>query len=113
MRLASGLTLKPAKCILIPLACTCSGANVGRIRAWLRENIPGWADFNICDMGKYLGIFVGPKAGDNNWAAPIAKFMTRTKEVAAERLPFELAASRSASRAVSVMQYVAQFVPPS
>ena len=55
---------------------------------------------------------MGPKSGDNNWAAPVEKFISRTKEVAAERLPFDLAASRFASRAVSVLGYVAQFVPP-
>ena len=59
MQKASGLTLKPAKCILIPLACACTDGNIEVIRAWLRDNIPDWANFNICDVGKYLGIYVG------------------------------------------------------
>ena len=64
MRKASGLTLKPAKCVLIPLCCECSESNVGVPRQWLRQYLPQWAEIDIKGMGKYLGVFVGPSAGD-------------------------------------------------
>ena len=63
-------------------------------------------------MGKYLGLFVGPKAGDNNWTAPTAKFLARTQQISCESLPLELAAGQFTSRAVSMLGYVGQFMPP-
>ena len=53
MTKASGLTLKPSKCVLIPLAFELTAENVATLREWLRINIPAWCDIQICSKGKY------------------------------------------------------------
>ena len=63
-------------------------------------------------MGKYLGISIGPAANDRNWHAPVKKFLDRSSQIGSESLLFHLSASQFAFRAISVLGYVAQFLPP-
>ena len=113
MTRASGLTLKPAKCILIPLACDVTPENVDRIHGWLGENIPEWASMNVKNMGKYLGIFIGPGVTDEaNWAEPCRKFEERSSQVASSGLPAALIPHQFMSKAISVLGYVGQMVKP-
>ena len=72
-RRASGLTLKPAKCIAILVATTPSEVNILAIRGWLSNHIPDWKNFKFSPMGKYLGIHIGPIIGGLNWKAPMDK----------------------------------------
>ena len=59
-----GLTLKPSKCVLIPLSTASCEHNVGVIQEWLSKVVPEWGHFKIANSGKYLGIYLGPGAGD-------------------------------------------------
>jgi hypothetical protein len=111
-RQASRLTLKPAKCILVLTVCDTAVANVHRIRQWLNLHIPAWKDMKIQSCAKYLGIFIGPTAGALQWEKPIAKFQKRCQLLNLENLPFQMTIGRFSSRAVPVLGYVAQFVPP-
>ncbi len=47
-----------------------------------------------------------------NWAAPIDKFVARVEEIVAQRPPLEVACARFASKALSVLGYVGQIMPP-
>ena len=113
MRKASGLTLKPSKCILIPLACDTSSVNIDRILGWLRANIPEWSHMNIKNMGKYLGVVIGPGVlPDTNWESPSQKFQERTAQVAASGLPASLIPYQYMSKALSVLGYIGQMHRP-
>eukprot|EP00969_Alexandrium_andersonii_P281670 12451691-Alexandrium_andersonii.AAC.1 len=41
---------------------------------------------SISDHAKYLGILLGPGAGDNGWGAPILKFQARELQRAGKHL---------------------------
>ena len=43
----ANLTLKPKKCIIVPLTCIVDDDTVQHIRTWLRQHIPDWADFRF------------------------------------------------------------------
>jgi len=112
MELASGLKLKPSKCVLVPVAIEASVHNVQIIRKWLEQYLPPWSDFLIKSSGKYLGVIIGPNDANDNWEKPLAKFCERVTQIAGQDLPMELAASKFASKAVSVLGYIAQLLPP-
>ena len=65
-----------------------------------------------CDSAKYLGFYLGPKAGERQWVAPISKFRNRAREIAGSGTPLGLVGPEFASRAVPVLGYVGQLVPP-
>ena len=111
-RKASGLTLKPAKCILILLTHVDNEHNVSCVRAWLEANVPAWASFSICNQGKYLGFHLGPKAGLSMWAGPISKFKDRCNTIYKNRLPHWLTCKEFVSKAMSVLLYVGQLALP-
>ena len=62
----ANLTLKPQKCVLVPLVPH-SFEMVSRVKAWLRANIPSWANFRVEDSAKYLGFMLGPGAMRCQW----------------------------------------------
>jgi len=108
----AGLSLKPIKCVLVPLSIICKDCNKNRIIKWLSIHASGWEFFTIESSAKYLGFFLGPNASEKQWAGPIAKFKERTHEIWQRDLPPPLSAARFNSRAVSVLGYIAQLVPP-
>jgi len=78
-RKASLLTLKPRKCIIVPLTVECSEANVAAIRMWLSEFLPDCTHFKILPTAKYLGIYLGPLAGEQQWVAPSLNFKIESR----------------------------------
>jgi len=50
--------------------------------------------------------------GESQWKAPMEKYKQRVREVKAEALPLGMAAAQYASRAIPVLGYVGQLVPP-
>ena len=112
MRKASGLTLKPAKCVLIPTVCKVSSNNENAIRQWFQKFVPLWQNLLIKDKAKYLGLFLGPGVSPGtNWEAPVSKFVDRTSQLADQGLPLDQAAAQFSSRAVPVLNYVGQIEP--
>ena len=111
-RLASGLTLKPTKCVAILVSLDASEVNLRAIRDKLIQHIPQWKNLRFAPLGKYLGIHIGPKLGGINWEAPMAKTFSRVEEILATKPPLVLACSTYNSRALSVLGYVAQLTPP-
>jgi hypothetical protein len=111
-RKASLLTLKPRKCIIVPLTVECSEANVAAIRMWLSEFLPDCTHFKILPTARYLGIYLGPLAGEQQGVAPLAKLKDRISDIHAQKLPCALAVSKFISKGVPVLGYVAQVVPP-
>ena len=105
---ACGLHLKPAKCVLIFSGIEITEEFKDRVRRWLREHIPEFANFIIAESGKYLGWHLGKHSTDKSFKEPIAKFGNRVKEVCQGGAPSTAAFVRYNERAVSVLSYVAQ-----
>ena len=84
---------------------------MGALRRWLQANCPRWANFQITNSGKYLGLIMGPHGGESQWKEPLQKFRQRVLEIKAEGLPLGLAASRFASRAIPILGFKAQLAP--
>ena len=83
-RLAN-LNLKPPKCHIVPLNCPSSDSgqpDYSLITKWLEVHIPNWKTFQICRAAKYLGFFLGPGAGANQWTLPIKKWKDRSRDIA-------------------------------
>ncbi len=66
----------------------------------------------VVDAGKYLGIFIGPKCGPPQWSKALRKFHERILQIHTLRLPTPLVISQFNRKAVPVLGYIAQFVPP-
>jgi len=61
---------------------------------------------------KYLGMFLGPEAGAVQWDKPIEKFKGRVAEINFNSGPISFAIRQFNCKAVSVLGYKAQMVPP-
>ena len=111
MRKASGLTLKPKKCVLIPLSIEVSRNNILRIQEWLRINVPEWIGFQIRAQGKYLGLLLGPGvAPKDNWNVPLNKMVERVSMIGEQGWPLDMLPGQFASKALSVLGYHGQFL---
>ena len=55
----SGMSLAPAKCVVLLVSIAANAANKAVVRAWLASNLPKWAKFRIENSGVYLGFKLG------------------------------------------------------
>ena len=110
VRKASGLTLKPRKCIVIILV-ELERAYEDGLCEWIGSIIPAWSNFKVQRYGKYLGFYLGPEASDQMWIAPIHKFRERANLIAAMGKSIGSDGAFFSSRVSSVMGYVAQLAP--
>jgi endonuclease/exonuclease/phosphatase family metal-dependent hydrolase len=104
----AGLTLKPSKCVLIPISARFDETIVYSMKVWLSINIPKWSDFQIRPAAKYLGICMGPQARALQWAAPLKKFCERAQLIGSVHAPLSISSLLYNSHAVSLLPYVAQ-----
>ena len=108
----SGMILKPSKCFLVITKVPLTEELVVAIRAWLRDNIPAWGDFQIVDTAKYLGVWIGRRGKQLTWTAPLAKFKTRVAEFFEGNAPSLQSVLRYNERALPVFSYVSQVCLP-
>ena len=104
----SNLRLRPAKCVLIPL-WKCQAASLNRL---LIETLPVWRGFKVAFAGKYLGMWIGPDAGDKSWIHCAAKYESRCRYIKNLGLGMWMTIALYNSLAVSVLQFVAQMLAP-
>jgi hypothetical protein len=69
-------------------------------------------NFQLGSKGKYLGISNVPRLAGINWEAPMNKAFARIEEIRANRPPLTLACRSFQSKALSVLGYVSQIIPP-
>lgn len=112
LRKATGLTLKPRKCVGTVVSITLSDLNFGMIKQYLPQVIPEWKNFLFQSKGKYLGIFIGPKFGGISWGGPMSKDFIRVEEITACKPPLVLACRSFNAKAFPVLGYVSQLFPP-
>ena len=106
------MKLKPGKCHLIVTAVALTEFVVQAIRTWLKENIPEWANFQIGEVGKYLGIWLGVNGDLKTYETPGEKFQTRAGEIFDGGAPALPSLLRFNERAIPVFSYVAQAFAP-
>ena len=104
------LSLKSAKCILVPLSQTFNLQLSENIRSWLVRNLHQWARFSIKPAGKYLGFWIGPGAGPKQWEAPGAKWKSRSRSIGMSGAPPAPASYLYSTYSVPVLEYVGQLV---
>ena len=107
----AGLALKPAKCNLVPLAAQWSDKLSRAIHHRLANMIGEWQAFQVLPCCRYLGFYLGPAAGQMQWASPLSKWASRSELIAATGCPPLAAACLYNSRAVTTLSYVGQLVP--
>ena len=78
------------------------------VKTWLERNCPLWQQFHIHNRGKYLGLFIGPEAGQVQWDAALTKCKARVLEVKTSSPPLAMLGNQFASKAISVLGYVGQ-----
>ena len=110
--LVSGLNLKAVKCVIILNFILAFEANCQVVQEWLRLYCPGWESMAVCNSAKYLGILLGPHAGQSQWSKALRKFQDRINTINSLHLPAELAKGQYTSRALPTLGYIAQVVPP-
>jgi len=105
----AGLELKPPKCVIVPL-CDFEEDKVRDIKKWLTTHIGSWAKFSIQPATKLLGFYVGPKAGEFNWAEPLAKFKARVQCIRHSRASININTYSYNIQALPVTAYQAQLL---
>ena len=78
-----------------------------------RELIPEWGGFVVAKCALYLGAWLWPTLGDQQWAAAISKLASRAKAIANAPSSCPIAAaSLYNSRALPVVSFLAQLFFP-
>ena len=112
IRIVTGLDLKPRKCVLIPTGQSCSILPIAFVRSWLVQHIPQWSRFKVVSSARYLGFFLGPGSNCHQWIVPVSKWLSRAQNAADAHSAASVTASRYNLRAVPVLGYIAQLLPP-
>lgn len=114
IKAASGLTLKPAKCRVVPLAADTDGRDaLGRARELIDPLVPEWRDVVVARSGVYLGLENGPGVDEpGQWQEQMAKFEARAMALAGGAMSASRGFAALAQQSLPVLMYVAQFSPP-
>eukprot|EP00973_Karenia_brevis_P077689 10796939-Karenia_brevis.AAC.1 len=108
----AGLILNIKKCFLVPVSAPLSIQVVSSLREYLHRYVPSWVSFNISSAAEYLGIWMGPKAGEKQWVQQIDKYLARVNAIAAAEASTLLSTKAYNIKALPVLSYPAQFLPP-
>lgn len=111
-RSGTGLTLKPAKSVVVPLAGSVApDALVPRTRTVVARVAPEWSSFKVARSTSYLGLDVGPGAtAEIQWRGAVGKFWMRTCSIAAAGTAASVAFNEFATRALPCLGHVGQLV---
>eukprot|EP00959_Pyramimonas_sp_CCMP1952_P214208 4482039-Pyramimonas_sp.AAC.1 len=83
----AALILKLKKCAVAPLSGPYTPALRPEYQAAIAQLVPDWTQIPVNDVPKYLGMWLGPAALDHSWRSPIAKWRSRTLELALTGAP--------------------------
>ena len=111
-RTVATLDLKLTKCMLAPVHAAFSPQARAATRRLLEEFVPGFLDFQIVDMIRYLGFWLGPAVTLwRQWEGPLQKVGHRVREAGSSGAPASALALAYSSKIVSVLSYLAQVLP--
>lgn len=111
---ASGLELKPGKCLLIPLRLHDAPEHevLRRYATGLKCVAPGWKDMRVALQGEYLGFVIGPGATmSERWRKAASKYEGRCKDFSRGGLAPSAGLRYHEAFAKPVLSYVAQVTP--
>ena len=74
--------MKPPKGNIVPICAKLSPDVIRRIKGFLEKFIPAWYKFQVLSHAKYLGVMLGPTAGEHSWSAAIQKRQLRSRQIA-------------------------------
>eukprot|EP00959_Pyramimonas_sp_CCMP1952_P174078 3637462-Pyramimonas_sp.AAC.1 len=78
------------KCVLAPVWTIASSDLIDNIKDTLAHNHADWALFKIASSAKYLGVFMGPGAGERaQWAGLAAKWLYRDQILGESHAPIK------------------------
>ena len=106
----AGLTLKPSKCVIVPLVGSLNEDIAAMYSDWMATHVPNWRNFKIQEAGKYLGFWLGPKAANKLWIGPFSKYKERTKAIAGANTAAASTAIAYNRDAITVLGYHAQLL---
>lgn len=108
----ANLTLKPAKCKLIPSSLPFSPELAKFLAEWIQSNIPAWANFNVVPHAVYLGFVMGPRIKDVQWTTAISKWLSRGKAICSSHACPAIATFAYNHTSVPVLTYRGQLLIP-
>eukprot|EP00959_Pyramimonas_sp_CCMP1952_P406226 8513427-Pyramimonas_sp.AAC.1 len=85
--------------------------NLTLLRDSVNEYSNGLAEIEFVRYAKYLGIYIGPEAGDLGWQEPLRKFCSRTRSLRQMGLGLAVTLSTFQVMCLSVLQFVLQLYP--
>ena len=112
MACVAGLHLKIVKCVLVPIFAPYTLHIREQVLLRLRALIPDWAFFQVVALGKYIGYKLGPCLCQESWEEPIAKWSTRTDQIAGSQASPAVSTYMYNTKALPCLQYVAQLALP-
>ena len=104
----SNLKLNLKKCYVIPLFYT---ANLEKAKSHILKRVERAREMSFAWYAIYLGIYLGPGAGEVGWEAPILKYFDRARQWGGGDRGIFVAARHYAIYCVSVLQFYLQFYP--
>ncbi len=99
-------------CVIIPTGSSSSLHLVHIVKDFPARVVPDRHPFAIKSCARYLGVFLGPDAGERSWDVPWATAAIRVEEIVLSRLAPSIGTFCCNSRVVALFEYVAQFIPP-
>ena len=111
--MASGLVHKSRKCVVIPVAAPCRLPYVDVFKEAILRLCPEWYPYAVVGHHKIVGYEVGPEAGYQSWASPLAKTKLRLNCLNGSGCAPSLACSSFITKVLPIVSHVAQLgVPP-
>ena len=101
----SGLCINMGKTVIIPLWAT----TTAEARRFIHDNFPALTRAQVALLAKYLGIWLGPMAEDQQWVDPAKKYASRIEQWARPEMGLQLCTRAYNTYAASVLQFVSQF----
>ena len=103
----AGLQLNIPKCVLMPLW----PVQHDQVRRHLCISAQEFASITISECGTYLGIVIGPGAGQSSWKKPLAKYLETAKAWGAQGLGLQYGALAYTTYVLPILSFVAQVCP--
>ena len=108
---ASNLQLNASKTVIVPLGMPFSEPLAAAIQLYTSSLFPSWASCLVKPIGKYLGVTLGPCAGEVSWNEAWANFPDRVQITASSKAGPTIPAYTYNTRCIPTLSYIAQLQP--
>jgi len=113
LQAASGLTLSPHKCEIVPLWEALSDSTKATLRPLVARFCPLLASSPVVSHLIFLGVPVGPAVtAEMAWDPVILKMANRVRSIAASGTNVSVNCALFVKRVIPILSYISQFFPP-